>query len=180
MLERVQYFDDIVLSRIGKLHNPRRNKLMVFVTRLGDKGLVWFAMCVPFLIYKPWRLIGANILVGLVIAHLAGEILIKHLVCRVRPCHKLDDHELVIKRPRYYSVRTYDGVFFCCGRYGAAMLAGCDPGVYSCRSDRFFQAIFARTLFNRRCGRCAARPFVRFFVCRVVPCNVINGQIVKN
>ena len=103
MLERVQYFDDIVLSWIGKLHTPRRNKLMVFVTRLGDKGLVWFAMCVPFLIYKPWRLTGANILVGLVMAHLAGEILIKHLVCRVRPCHKLDDNELVIKRPRYYS-----------------------------------------------------------------------------
>lgn len=103
MLKRVQYIDDIVLDKIVKLHTPRRNKIMTFITRMGNMGIVWFAMCMPFLIYRPWRSIGVNFLVGLVIAHLTGEICIKHIVCRVRPCHKLDDDELIVKRPRYYS-----------------------------------------------------------------------------
>ena len=46
---------------------------------------------------------GVNVIVGLAIAHIAGEILIKHLVCRVRPCHKLEDEDLIVQRPRYYS-----------------------------------------------------------------------------
>ena len=103
MLKRVQYIDDIVLDKIVKLHTPRRNKVMTFITRMGNMGIVWFAMCMPFLIYRPWRSIGVNFLVGLVIAHLAGEICIKHIVCRMRPCHKLEDDELIVKRPRYYS-----------------------------------------------------------------------------
>ena len=60
-------------------------------------------MCLPMIIYTPWRFFGANIIVGLAIAHLAGEIIIKHIVGRVRPCHKLEDNQLVVKRPKYYS-----------------------------------------------------------------------------
>ena len=32
-----------------------------------------------------------------------GEIIIKHIVKRVRPCHTLDDDEQLIDRPRFYS-----------------------------------------------------------------------------
>jgi len=103
MLERIQYIDDIVLNWVGKLHSPVRNKIMAAITSLGNKGIIWFALCIPFLIYEPLRLIGANILVGLAIAHLSGEIIIKHIVCRVRPCHKLDEDQLIIKKPKYYS-----------------------------------------------------------------------------
>lgn len=103
MLERIQYIDDIVINWVGKLHSPIRNKIMVAITTLGNKGIVWFAFCLPFLIVKPWRITGANILVALAIAHLAGEIIIKHIVCRIRPCHKLDEDQLIIKKPKYYS-----------------------------------------------------------------------------
>ena len=40
---------------------------------------------------------------GLAWAHLMGEIIIKHIVKRVRPCHTLDDDEQLIDRPRFYS-----------------------------------------------------------------------------
>lgn len=103
MIERVQFFDDIVLSWMGKMHNPRRNKIMSFFSKIGEKGIVWFTMCIPMLIYAPWRFFGANIIFGLAIAHLAGEITIKHIVRRIRPCHKLEDNQLVVKRPKYYS-----------------------------------------------------------------------------
>lgn len=103
MIERVQFFDDVVLSWMGKFHNPRRNKIMSFFSKIGDKGLVWFAMCIPLIIYAPWRFLGANIIFGIAISSLLGEIIIKHIVRRVRPCHKLDDDQLIVKRPKYYS-----------------------------------------------------------------------------
>ncbi|MGN0551357.1 MAG: phosphatase PAP2 family protein [Acutalibacteraceae bacterium] len=103
MFEKIQYYDDRVINWIAKIQSPRRNKLMIFFTRLGDKGLIWFTLCAPFFIFPQTRLVGTNILVALVMAHLAGEVLIKHLVCRIRPCHKLDEDENIIKKPKYYS-----------------------------------------------------------------------------
>ena len=103
MIERVQFFDDIVLSWMGKFHTPIRNRIIKFFSKIGDKGLVWFTMCIILVIYAPWRFFGANVIVGLAIAHLAGEIIIKHIVGRTRPCHRLEDDQLVVKRPKYYS-----------------------------------------------------------------------------
>lgn len=39
----------------------------------------------------------------MIIAHLMGEIIIKHLVKRTRPCHLLEDEEQIINKPRFYS-----------------------------------------------------------------------------
>lgn len=103
MFDKIQLIDERIINWVGKLHTPKRNKLMIFFSKLGDKGLVWFAICAPFLINKSTRGFGCNILVGLVLTHLAGEILIKHLVCRIRPCHKLEEDQLIIKKPKYYS-----------------------------------------------------------------------------
>ena len=61
------------------------------------------AICLPFLINSNWRATGANFVFGLAWAHLMGEIIIKHIVKRVRPCHTLDDDEQLIDRPRFYS-----------------------------------------------------------------------------
>lgn len=58
----------------------------------------------PAVSYKlNWRATGANFVFGLAWAHLMGEIIIKHIVKRVRPCHTLDDDEQLIDRPRFYS-----------------------------------------------------------------------------
>lgn len=103
MFQRIQYLDDTFINWVGRLHTPLLNKIMITTSALGSKGIIWFSLCIIFLIYKPWRMMGANIIVGLVIAHIAGELIIKHVVCRIRPCHKLEDDELIVKRPRYYS-----------------------------------------------------------------------------
>lgn len=103
MIERVQFFDDVILSWMGKFHTPRRNKIMSFLSKIGEGGIIWFTMCIPMLIYSPWRFLGANIIFGLAIAHVSGEIIIKHIVRRVRPCHRLEDDQLVVKRPKFYS-----------------------------------------------------------------------------
>lgn len=103
MLKRLQSIDDLILEKIAVLHNPVLNKIMIVISSLGNFGLIWFAICLPFLIVEPWRRTGVNMILGLCIAHLMGEILLKHIVCRSRPCHKLDDDEQLINRPKYYS-----------------------------------------------------------------------------
>lgn len=103
MFKKLQHMDDTVLDKIARLHSPASNRIMAIITSLGNMGLIWFAICLPFFINKNWRMTGVNIVLGLCIAHLMGEILLKHIVCRERPCHKIDDEEQIINRPKYYS-----------------------------------------------------------------------------
>lgn len=103
MFKRIQGIDDVVINKISRLHSPIKNKIMIAVSTAGNMGLVWFAICLPFLIYAPWRATGTNIVFGLAIAHLMGEVIIKHIVRRSRPCHNLNEDEQIINKPKYYS-----------------------------------------------------------------------------
>lgn len=103
MLKRIQYIDDIVLNWIGRLHTPLLNRIMIFFSMLGTKGTVWFIICIPFLVNSPTTFIGVNILVAISITAICGEGIIKHLVCRMRPCHKLENEDLIVRRPSFYS-----------------------------------------------------------------------------
>lgn len=103
MFGRIQNIDNRVLDNISRIHKPALNKIMITASRAGSAGIVWWAICLPFLINSNWRATGANFVFGLAWAHLMGEIIIKHIVKRVRPCHTLDDDEQLIDRPRFYS-----------------------------------------------------------------------------
>lgn len=103
MLKRIQYIDDIVLDWVGRLHSPLLNRIMIFFTMLGTKGIIWLLISIPFFINPSTTYIGVNILVSISITAIIGEGIIKHLVCRMRPCHKLEDEDLIVKRPSFYS-----------------------------------------------------------------------------
>ena len=103
MFGRIQNIDNRVLDNISRIHKPALNKIMITASRAGNAGIVWWAICLPVRINSNWRATGANFVIGLAWAHLMGEIIIKHIVKRVRPCHTLDDDEQLIDRPRFYS-----------------------------------------------------------------------------
>lgn len=103
MLKRIQYIDDVVLDWVGRLHTPLLNRIMIFFSILGTKGTIWLIICIPFLVNSPTTFIGVNIMVAISITAICGEGIIKHLVCRMRPCHKLEDEDLIVRRPSFYS-----------------------------------------------------------------------------
>ncbi len=103
MLNRIQKIDDAVLNGVVKLHRPLLNKIFGIFTHLGNAGIIWFAIAIPFLFTTLGRIVGINMIIGLSLTHVIGEILIKHIVCRERPCHKLDDDAQIINRPKDYS-----------------------------------------------------------------------------
>lgn len=103
MLKRIQAWDNSILDKIASKRTERLNRIMVFATTIGNHGYVWFAFSIPFLIMDKWRSTGFTVLVAMCLAWLGGEITIKHLVGRVRPCHKVCEEQLLIKNPPHYS-----------------------------------------------------------------------------
>ena len=103
LLAKIKDLDERVINNISRLHSPAMNVIMKTASRSANVGIVWWLICLPFLIRAEWRNTGINFVIALVITHLMGEGLIKHLVKRVRPCHGLDDDEQIINRPRFYS-----------------------------------------------------------------------------
>ena len=103
MLDRIQAWDDRMLMRFAKRHTPMMNRLMILVTTTGDNGMIWFALAVPLLLMNRWRLMGFTVLAAMGIASLSGEITIKHIVKRIRPCKKAFEDYLLIQNPPHYS-----------------------------------------------------------------------------
>lgn len=103
MLGRLRSLDQKVLDNISRIHSPGMNMVMKTASRSANVGLIWWLVCLPFLINPSWRSIGFNYVIALSFAHVMGEGLIKHTVKRIRPCHGLDDDEQIINRPRFYS-----------------------------------------------------------------------------
>lgn len=103
MFGRIKSLDQRVLDNISRMHSPAMNMVMKTASRSANVGIIWWAVCLPFLINPNWRVTGFNFVISLCFAHVMGEGLIKHLVKRIRPCHGLDDEEQIINKPRFYS-----------------------------------------------------------------------------
>ncbi|MBR1482364.1 MAG: phosphatase PAP2 family protein [Ruminococcus sp.] len=103
MFSKIKELDNKVLNNISRMHCPSLNLIMKTASRSANVGIIWWLICLPFLIRSEWRMTGFNFVVALAFAHVMGEGLIKHVVKRIRPCHSLDDDEQIINRPRFYS-----------------------------------------------------------------------------
>ena len=103
MFKKIQRIDDKVIDNIIKIRSPIKNKIMIAASSAGNLGIIWFVICMPFLIYAPWRPTGVNFICSLGLTHIIGEVILKHIVRRERPVWHLSDEEQLIHRPKYYS-----------------------------------------------------------------------------
>ena len=104
MISKIQKLDDLVVKKIAAIHTPFLNRIMVIFTKLGNGAFVWWiTLCFPFMLMKKTRDIGVYLTLALGVTFVVGEIIIKHIIGRMRPSSKLDDDELIIKRPKDYS-----------------------------------------------------------------------------
>ncbi len=85
MLDTLLRLDGELLLSIQSLHQPWLDPVVSLYTMLGDAGLMWIALSLAMLIWKPTRRAGGAALLALVLGLLVTNITIKPLVERARP-----------------------------------------------------------------------------------------------
>ena len=100
----INNFDVSILNYIkDNMHSRLMDKVMVIVTTLGNSGLIWILIAVSLLFFKKYRHIGITALLVLLINAILGEVILKNLFQRARPCVSFPEVSLLISRPLSYS-----------------------------------------------------------------------------
>ena len=104
MLEKIKAVDDKLSNSVSKIHTPYLNQIMLFMTYLGDAGKVWFLLIAVVAYCKRSVYIGVSLFASLLVSFLVAEVVIKRIFERERPCSKIDEELLILKKiPKFYS-----------------------------------------------------------------------------
>lgn len=98
----LQQIDNAVLHFFGSVQTPILNELMIFISALGNAGLIWIAVSIIMLCFKRTRRSGATMAVALIIGLVVCNITLKPLIARTRP-FDAHDIELLIATPTGFS-----------------------------------------------------------------------------
>lgn len=92
-----------ILYALQEMHTPLLDQVMVFFTTLGEAGALWIGIGLLCLARKKTRPLGAAIVMALLLCLFVGEIGIKNLVARSRPCSLDSSVSLLIRAPKDFS-----------------------------------------------------------------------------
>ena len=92
-----------ILDWIRTLHTPFLDKIMVFITRLGDAGIIWIVLSIVLLLIPKTRKSGAVMVAALVVDVLLCNIVLKNLVARTRPYDVNTGVHLLVAKLHDYS-----------------------------------------------------------------------------
>ena len=97
-------FDIGILNFIrDNLTNPIMDKIMVFITSMGDSGFIWIVIAIILLAQKKYRKVGIILLSALLLNLVLGEVIIKNIVQRPRAFITYPDISIIINPPDSYS-----------------------------------------------------------------------------
>jgi len=77
--------------------------VMPVITRLGSGGIIWIVSAFVLICFKKYRKCGADMLIGMLIGLIIGNLIIKNLVARERPCWIDTAFNMLITVPKDYS-----------------------------------------------------------------------------
>ena len=93
------------------------DSVFLFFTKLpGSIGQLWLIVGVALLIFKQTRKTGAAVLISYIGVLLFGELLLKHLIVRPRPCQIDQAFAMLVERPTSSSFPSTHSAF----AFGAA------------------------------------------------------------
>ena len=92
-----------ILDWIQTLHTPFLDKIMVFITRLGDAGIIWIVLSIVLLLIPKTRKSGAVMVAALVVDVVLCNIVLKNLVARTRPYDVNTGVHLLVAKLHDYS-----------------------------------------------------------------------------
>ena len=92
-----------VLYGIQNLRCDILDNIMVFVSTIGNSGIIWIIVGLLMLCFKKYRKCGIAVLIALIACLILGNGILKNLVARSRPCWIDERVKLLIAVPRDYS-----------------------------------------------------------------------------
>ena len=84
-------------------HHHFLNKIMILITGIGDFGMVWLGLILILSLHSQTRFLAQRMLTALLASTIIGQVTIKSLVKRKRPCHTFTDVNMLIAIPNDYS-----------------------------------------------------------------------------
>ena len=87
----------------NNLVNTVNDKIMLFFTSLGNMGAVWILLTLIFILNKKYRKLGLMLLIALILELIVGNIILKNIFQRPRPCWIDHSIKLIVNRPRDFS-----------------------------------------------------------------------------
>lgn len=104
MLEWIQQTDFQILDWIqANLRSPALDWLVPKITFLCEAGWFWIALTVLFLVWKKHRRCGWNMLTAILLSVVSGNLILKHLAARPRPCWINTGIDMLVAIPKDYS-----------------------------------------------------------------------------
>ena len=88
---------------LQELHTPVMDEVMTAITFLGDSGWFWIGVGILLAAWPKTRKTGAAVLISLAAGFLIGNLVIKNLAARQRPCWLDSAIPLLIESPGDYS-----------------------------------------------------------------------------
>lgn len=129
----IEWFDGTVLDWFLSVQNPVLTVIMKVFTLLGEGGAVWIVLGLILLARRETRKTGAVTLLALLFCLITGNLLLKNIVARPRPCWVNPSVRMLIAVPKDYSFPSghtmsafaaVTALFFRDKRWGAVALCG--------------------------------------------------------
>jgi undecaprenyl-diphosphatase len=91
------------LYALQGIHNPVLDTIMVALSTIGDAGIVWILLSLVLLIPKKYRKTGIQMAISIVVTFIIGNLILKNIVMRARPCQIDETVALLVTMPSDYS-----------------------------------------------------------------------------
>lgn len=92
-----------ILYFLQTLHRPWLDGVMVCVTSLSNHGMIWIVLAFTLFCFKRTRSMGIGMMISIILGYLIGNIFLKELFARPRPCWLDPSVQLLVKNPLDFS-----------------------------------------------------------------------------
>lgn len=91
------------LHMLQELHQDWLNAVMIFFTTIGEGGICWIVLSVILALFPKTRKCGFTMMAAMAVTFLIGNVILKNVIARPRPCEVDKSVTLLIPFPSEYS-----------------------------------------------------------------------------
>ena len=91
------------LYALQNIHNPVLDKIIIVLSTIGDAGLLWIGVAILLICMKKYRKCGLQVAVAMLLTFIVGNLILKNMIHRDRPCWIDPSITLLVKSPSDFS-----------------------------------------------------------------------------